>query len=153
MQQHSSKYFACRSPPPSPDHGVWVQYVKIHFLEQGPDAYQIKGNYKCNNMVANNLPADTPTPSDLGWGQWVKIQHFPKLIMLHIKLNENTKCNKMVSNILPPDPPDPRSLKVKIQLVLNMVMLHIKLNGIKKCSNMVANILPPYPPDPREQQV
>ena len=70
------------------------------------------------------------------------MQHFLKLIVLHIKLNENTKCNKMVSNILPPDPPDPRSLKVKIQLVLNMV----KLNGIKNCSNMVANILPPYPP-------
>ena len=54
--------------PPPPDHGVWVQYVKIRFLEQGHDAYQIKGKYKCSNMVAKNLPADTPTPSDPGVG-------------------------------------------------------------------------------------
>ena len=43
MQQHGSKYFACRPPPPThtppPEHG--------HV------AYQIKGNRECSKMLAN----------------------------------------------------------------------------------------------------
>ena len=30
------------------------------FSEQRHDAYLIKGNYECSNMVANILPADPP---------------------------------------------------------------------------------------------
>ena len=50
MQQHGSKYFACRPPPththtPTPEHG--------HV------AYQIKGNQECSKLITNVLPANT----------------------------------------------------------------------------------------------
>ena len=50
MQQHGSKYFTRRPP-----------------------AYQINGNHKYSNMVANVLPADPP---DWGWGQNLTFSEF-----------------------------------------------------------------------------
>ena len=64
MQQHGSKYFACRS-----DRGQGGgRGSKFNFSEHGHAAYQIKGNHECNNMVANILPADPHAPSDRGGG-------------------------------------------------------------------------------------
>ena len=60
MQQHCSKYFASRPPLP-PDR--WDQ--NSTFSEHGHVTYQLKGNHKRNNMVANILPAD----SSRLWGQ------------------------------------------------------------------------------------
>ena len=70
------------------------------FSEHGPVAYQIKGNHKCSNMVANILPADPPppptqpplprVPNPRGWGQKVEIQLFQNMVMLHIKLKGMT---------------------------------------------------------------
>ena len=54
MQQNGSIYFAHR-PPSKGQTSI--------FSEHGHVAYQIKGNHECSNMVANSLPADTPTPS------------------------------------------------------------------------------------------
>ena len=52
------------------------------FSEHGHVAYQIKGNHKCSNMVANVLPADPTHPHDPGVG--VKRSKFN----FFIKLNE-----------------------------------------------------------------
>ena len=55
MQQHGSKYFACRPATRT------LRMVSIGqnstFSEHGHVAYQIKENQKCSNMVANILPA------------------------------------------------------------------------------------------------
>ena len=60
MQQHGSKYFA-RRPPPSPTAlGMGFISQNSTFSEYGHVAYQVKGNHECSNMVAKNLPADSP---------------------------------------------------------------------------------------------
>ena len=77
------------------------------FSECGHGAYQIKKNHECSNMVANILPADTPTT--IGMVNRSKLIFFQNMVMLHIKLNGITKCSNMVTNILPtaPNTPDP----------------------------------------------
>ena len=55
------------------------------FSEHGHVAYQIKGNDACSKMVANILPADTP--SIPGGGFERSIHFFLKVVMLHIKVN------------------------------------------------------------------
>ena len=45
MQQHGSKYFACRPFPPPHTHTPTP--------EHGHVAYQIKGNRECSKMLAN----------------------------------------------------------------------------------------------------
>ena len=73
MQQHGSKYFACRPPPPPPP-------THTPTPEHGHVAYQIKGNQECSNMVANILPADPPPlPPHTH-------THTQNMVMLHIKL-------------------------------------------------------------------
>ena len=54
------------------------------FLEHRHVAYQIKGNHKCNNMVANILPQTPPTPNP--WDR-TKGQNstFQNMVMLHTK--------------------------------------------------------------------
>ena len=49
--------------------GVGSNGQNSTFSEHGHVVYQIKGNTKCSNMVANILPADP----HMGWGQKVKI--------------------------------------------------------------------------------
>ena len=56
MQQHDSKYFACR---PLLDPGDGFNRSKINFSEHGIDAYQIEENHECSIIIANILPADT----------------------------------------------------------------------------------------------
>ena len=69
-------------PPPPPD--PRVKRSNLTFAEHDHVAYQIKGNRKCSNMVANILPA-APLSS-----QKVKIQLFQNMVMLHIKGIANT---------------------------------------------------------------
>ena len=54
-------------------------------------SYQIKWNHKYSNIVANSLPADHPH-RPRGWGQNVKIQLIPIMVMLQIKLNQITNA-------------------------------------------------------------
>ena len=56
----------------------------IYFSESSHVAYQIKADAAGSNMVAHNLPTDTP--STQGVGQKVKLYLFLKVVMLHIKL-------------------------------------------------------------------
>ena len=53
--------------------GDGVLSQKSTFSERGHVAYQIKGNHKCSNVVANILPADplssSPNTPTLGMGQ------------------------------------------------------------------------------------
>ena len=75
LQQQASKYYARITPPPS-DPGVESK-VKIQlftFSEHDQIAYQIKGNRKCSNTVANILPAD-PYPRPPRLGVWSKCQN------------------------------------------------------------------------------
>ena len=60
MQQHGSKYF-CR-------HTLGAIGQNSTFSEHGHVAYQIKGNHKCSNLVANILLPDTP-PDPEGEGK------------------------------------------------------------------------------------
>ena len=87
MQQHSSKYFACRPPPP-PTLGVGS---KKFFSEHG----KIKWNHECRNVVANILPADRP----LGWDHLFSSEHG------HAAGKHDG--SNMVANSLPADPPPP----------------------------------------------
>ena len=59
MQQHGSKYFACRPPLPYP-RGCGPKVKNSFFSEYGLVGYQIKGNHKCRILVANILPVDPP---------------------------------------------------------------------------------------------
>ena len=88
MQQHGSKYFACRSP--SPTLGMGSVRQNSTFSEHGHVTYQIKENQKCSNMVATNLPADPPPPPMGSKGQISS--SFQNMVMLHIKLNRITNA-------------------------------------------------------------
>ena len=109
MQQHGSKYFACRPPPPPPTH--------TH-TEHGHVAYQIKGYQVCSNMVANILPAAPPPPPP---------HTHPEHGHVAYQIKGNQVCSNMVANILPADPPHTHT---HTHLPQNMVMLHIKLKVI-----------------------
>ena len=54
------------------------------FQNYGHVAYQIKGNDACSNMVANILPVDTPSTSEVG-SKGLK-KNLLKVVKLHIKL-------------------------------------------------------------------
>ena len=116
--QHGSKYYAHRPPPPDPG-GQKVKNSTL--LEHGHIAYNIKGNHKCSNMVANILPA-APHPSP---DPRVKRSNLTFAEHDHVayQIKGNCECSSMVANILPAAPLYPQ---VKIQLFQNMVMLHIK---------------------------
>ena len=73
MQQHGRKYLSTETPTNIED-GVQNKL----FSEHGHVVYQIKGNHKCRNMVANILPIDPPDP-----GAGVKFNFFRTLVMLH----------------------------------------------------------------------
>ena len=60
--EHGSKYFTRRSPPPQRPNGMGSIGQNSTFLQHGPVAYQVKGNHECSNMVAKNLPVNSPMP-------------------------------------------------------------------------------------------
>ena len=91
MQQHGIKCFA-RTPLSS-----------ILGPELGHVVYQIKGNQKCSNMIANILPASPPRP----W-RWNKegqnsafLQHGP----VAYQIKWNYECSNTVANNLPSPTP------------------------------------------------
>ena len=67
---------------------LWVlSKVKIQIF-QNTDAYKIKKNHQCSNMVANIFPQTPPPPPPPPdpWGQKVKNNLFHNMVMLDIKL-------------------------------------------------------------------
>ena len=49
-------------------------------------AYQIKGNHKFSNLVANIMPATPSPPPPDPRGQKLNIQLFQNMVILHVKL-------------------------------------------------------------------
>ena len=47
---------------------------------------------------------NSQTPRPWGWGQWVNVQLFHYMVMVHINLKRITKCSNMVAIILAADP-------------------------------------------------
>ena len=88
--------------------------------------------------------ARRPPPIPWGWGQYVKIQLFQNIVMLHIKLKRITKRSNMVANVLPADPPPPRGDWVSKSKLFFSEHGHIayQIKENHKCSNMEATILP-----------
>ena len=80
-------------------------------------------------MVANILPADTPT---LGMESVGQNPTFSEHGHVAYQMKENHECRNMVANILPTDTPDPgdRVNRSKFNFFQNMVMLHIRLKRI-----------------------
>ena len=76
------------------------------FLEHGHVAYQIKGNQKCSNIVANILPAEPPLPTA---SRILGVERLNSTISdySHVtyQIKGNHKCSNTVTNILPIDPP------------------------------------------------
>ena len=61
MQQHGSKYFACRPPLPLTLR-LGSKGQTSTLSEQGHVAYQIKGNHDCSNMEATYFACRSPSP-------------------------------------------------------------------------------------------
>ena len=125
MQQHSSNYFARRSPPPDP--GEVSQVLIQLFSEHGHVAYQIKWNHERSNMEQIFCPQTPPPPppnthtAEVG----VTIQLFQNMaVMLHIKLNVIANA-VTCKHIFCPGV----GSKVKTILFLKVVILHIKFEG------------------------
>ena len=69
MQLHGSKHFACRPPYFSPTPLPWdrVHRSKFNFFQNMVMLHiKLSDISKCTNMVANVLPADSPSPTTLG---------------------------------------------------------------------------------------
>ena len=60
---HAATWGAHILPADPPTLGVGSKGKYSTFLEQGHVAYQIKWNHRCSSIIANNLPAGTPTPT------------------------------------------------------------------------------------------
>ena len=83
----------------------------LNFSEHDHVAYQIKGNHKCSNTVANILPADPPPPRTLG----AKRIYFTFLEHGHFayQIGGNPECKTQLQLFCPQTPPhDPGDQKV-----------------------------------------
>ena len=100
MEQHGSKYFAFRPPPPYST-----------FSEQCCVAYQFKGNHECSNMVTNILPADLPPPPPqppCSWGSGQNSTFSEHGQFDHVAYQIKGITNAAVlKQILCPQPPPP----------------------------------------------
>ena len=98
MNQHCTKYFACRPPPPPPTLASGLKGQKSTFSEHGHVTYQIKRDHEI-------YPLNRPW----GWGQKVKFNFFSHGHDGHVayQIKENHECSNMEPNILPADPPPP----------------------------------------------
>ena len=73
------------------------------FSEYGHVAYQIKADDAGNNMVANMLPADTPSTQGVGSkGQTI---YFSESSHVAYQIKAVDAGSNMVANILPTDTP------------------------------------------------
>ena len=110
------------------------------FSEHGYVANQIKENHECSNILANILPADTPTryPTPLDPGDGVNRSKVIFLEHGHVayQMWGNHEMQQLGSKYFACRPlPTPMTIgrwgqKLKIQLFQNIVMLHIELKGI-----------------------
>ena len=91
MQQHGSKYFACK--PPTPTLGMqsigqlYQNMVMLHI--------KLNGIMKCSNMVANILSADPSRP----WRSKVQNSIFSEHDLVAYQIKGNHRCNNMIANI------------------------------------------------------
>ena len=89
---------------PDPQNGLRGQKIKTeNFSKHGHVAYQIEGNYRCGNMVAKNMPANPPPPTDPG-GLRLKIISLDKSHAAH-QIKGNHECRNLVANIFARSPP------------------------------------------------
>ena len=111
MQQHVSKYFACRPYPP-PHLGLGSKGQNPFFQNMVIMHIKLKEITKCSSMVANILPVAPPppppplTPTTPMLGMVSKGQHstFPEHGHFAYQIKGNHKCSIIVANILPADP-------------------------------------------------
>ena len=114
MWRHGSQYFNA-DPTPLGDRD---KRSKVTFFRTWSSTYQIKGNDKCSNMVANILPADPSKPPIPDPGDGVKkskFKFFQNMFLLHIKLKGITDTatwsriqqhgSKYLARRTPPPPP------------------------------------------------
>ena len=145
MQQHGSKYFACRLASPRP----WGWGQTSTFSEYGQIVYQIKGDDTCCNMVANIFTRRPPPLQHWGWAP--ATLGVGSNFNLNMIIKWNHECSNMVANVLPAAPPpfpnpDPRGgskCQKSTFYKHGHVAYQIKENGA--CSSMVAIILPADP--------
>ena len=105
MQQHGSKYYACRPPPPPiPSIRMWliVNFQLFHDM-----VYQIKGNHEMQQHSSKYFTCRPPSPLTLGMGPIGRNLTFSDHGHVDIKLNGIIKCSNIVANILPADPYTP----------------------------------------------
>ena len=70
-------------------------------------AYQIRGNHKCRNMVANSVPADPPTTADgTNRSKFIFVDHGHVAYQIY----GNHECSNIVANILQADPDETTTL-------------------------------------------
>ena len=113
-------------PAPSPPLTKGSKGQNSTYSEHSQVAYQIKGNNECSNMIANNFPADSPSPTTLDMGSIGQNSTFSEHghVACEIKWNHEMQQHGKHGMKYPPPNAD------KSQLFQNMVMLHIKLKGI-----------------------
>ena len=96
MKYQMRFYFEGLGPIPLVDYGSGPQDQNFNFFVIWSVAYQIKGNDAYSNMVANILPAYTPSTPVVGSkGQYI---FFWKIVMLHIKL-KGMECREPCKQI------------------------------------------------------
>ena len=139
MQQHGSKYFAHRPPPPT----LGMGSVGHNSTFQNKVMLCIKLKWITN--PATWLPAD-PLPPPLTLKSVGQNFTFLAHGFVAYQIKDNHECSNMVANMLPTDPQDPWDGVSRSQFNFwqNMVMLHIKLKRIMKA----ATWLPADPPRP-----
>ena len=104
----------------------------------------IKGNQGNSNMLANIMPADTPSDP------WNQNSTFFRTWSCCILNKRESRVQQHGSKKMPADPSPPPTLGVK-RLKFNFFRKkHVayQIKGNRQCRNMVANILPaaPHPP-------
>ena len=75
--------------------GGGVNRSKFNFYR----TYQIEGNNKCSNVVANILPIDPPPPQTLGLGSIGQNSTFSEHSHYAYPIKNNQKYSKLVANI------------------------------------------------------
>ena len=105
-------------------------------------------------MVANILPADSPTTPTLGMGSVGQNSTFAAHDHVAYQIKENRESSNMIANILPKERPSPTLGMVfigKNSAFADHGHVAYQIKENQECSCMVANILPAdtYPPRPR----
>ena len=94
------------------------QKVKIQLFQNMVMLHtKLDGFMKCSNMVENILPADPPSPLNLGFGSKGQISTFKEHCHVAYQIKWNHKCSDMVATFCLQTPiPDPGD-GVKIQFL------------------------------------